>query len=114
MSAPRGRLGMTDTHFASANGLDDDGYSTPRDLLRLTRAVDADPVLRTITATKARRIPAPKGPDRVIQNRNVLLWLYAGAVGTKTGTTAGAGACVVGTARRQGRARVALGAPGSE
>jgi D-alanyl-D-alanine carboxypeptidase (penicillin-binding protein 5/6) len=108
MNAAADRLGMTDTHFASASGLDDDGYSTPRDLLRLTRAVDADPVLRTITATKVRRIPAPKGPDRVIQNRNVLLWLYAGAVGTKTGTTAGAGACVVATARRDGRELVAI------
>jgi len=102
------RLGMRDTHFASASGLDDDGYSTPHDLLRLTRAVNADPMLRTITATKLHRIPAQKGPDRVIQNRNALLWLYAGAVGTKTGTTAGAGACVVATARRDGRELVAI------
>ncbi len=102
------RLGLTDTRFASASGLDDDGYSTPRDLFRLTRAVNDDRVLRTITATKVRRIPAPKGPDRVIQNRNVLLWLYPGAVGTKTGTTAGAGECVVATARRDGRALVAI------
>jgi D-alanyl-D-alanine carboxypeptidase (penicillin-binding protein 5/6) len=108
MNAAAHRLGMTETHFASASGLDDDGYSSPRDLLRLTRAVDADPVLRAITATKVRRIPAPKGPARVIQNRNVLLWLYAGAVGTKTGTTAGAGACVVATARRDGRELVAI------
>jgi D-alanyl-D-alanine carboxypeptidase (penicillin-binding protein 5/6) len=108
MNAESRRLGMTDTHFASASGLDDDGYSTPRDLLRLTRAVDADQVLRTITATKTRRIPAPTGPDRVIQNRNALLWLYPGAVGAKTGTTAGAGACVVATARRDGRELVAI------
>lgn len=108
MNAQAQRLGMRDTHFASASGLDDDGYSTPRDLLLLTRAVNADPVLRTITATKFRRIPAPKGPDRVIQNRNVLLWLYSGAIGTKTGSTAGAGQCVVATARRGGRELVVI------
>ncbi len=108
MNAEARRLGMTDTHFASASGLDDDGYSTPRDLLRLARVVNADRVLRTITATKVHRMPAPTGPDRVIQNRNALLWLYAGAVGTKTGTTAGAGACVIATARRHGRELVAI------
>ncbi len=101
-------LGMRDTHFASASGLDDDGDSTPRDLLLLTRAVNADPVLRTMTDTKVRRIPSPKGPDRVIQNRNVLLWLYAGAIGTKTGSTSGAGQCVVATASRDGRDLVAI------
>ena len=62
MNVQARRLGMTDTHFASASGLDDDGYSTPRDLLRLTRAVNEDETLRTITATRFRRIPAPKGP----------------------------------------------------
>jgi D-alanyl-D-alanine carboxypeptidase (penicillin-binding protein 5/6) len=101
-------LGMIDTHFASASGLDDDGYSTPRDLLRLTRVVNEDDVLRTMTATRFRRIPAPKGPDRVIQNRNALLWLYPGSFGTKTGTTAGAGSCVVASARRDGRRLVAI------
>jgi D-alanyl-D-alanine carboxypeptidase (penicillin-binding protein 5/6) len=43
-----------------------------------------------------------------------MLWLYAGAVGTKTGTTARAGGCLVATARRDGRTLVAivLDAPG--
>ena len=108
MNAEARRLGMTDTHFASASGLDDDGYSTARDLLRLTGAVNGDPVLRTITATKVHRMSAPSGPDRVIQNRNALLWLYVGTLGTKTGTTAGAGACLVATARRDGRELIAI------
>ena len=38
----------------------------------------------------------------------MLLWLYPGAVGTKTGTTAGAGSCVVATARRGARELVAI------
>ena len=101
-------LGMTETHLASATGLDDDGRSTPRDLLTLTRAVEADRVLRSIVQTRFHRIAAPKGRDRVIQNRNALLWLYDLATGMKTGTTQGAGACVVATAARDGRRLVAI------
>ena len=37
---------------------------------------------------------------RRIQNRNVLLWLYAGASGVKTGFTASSGFCLIATARR--------------
>ena len=102
------QLGMRQTRFFSANGLDDRGHSTPRDLLRLVRVTDASDAFTTITATRFRRIPAPHGPDRVIQNRNALLWLYAGAFGTKTGTTAGAGACLVASAARDGRRLVAI------
>ena len=102
------QLGMLQTRFFSANGLDDRGHSTPRDLLRLVRVTDASDAFTTITATRFRRIPAPHGRDRVIQNRNVLLWLYAGAFGTKTGTTAGAGACLVASAERDGRRLVAI------
>ena len=108
------QLGMLQTRYFSANGLDDRGHSTPSDLLRLARSTDALEIFRTITATRFRRIPAPTGRDRVIQNRNALLWLYAGAFGTKTGTTAGAGACLVASATRDGRRLVAivLDAPG--
>jgi D-alanyl-D-alanine carboxypeptidase (penicillin-binding protein 5/6) len=102
------QLGMWQTRFFSANGLDDRGHSTPRDLLRLVRFTDAINAFTTITATRFRRIPAPHGRDRVIQNRNALLWLYAGAFGTKTGSTAGAGACLVASAARDGRRLVAI------
>jgi D-alanyl-D-alanine carboxypeptidase (penicillin-binding protein 5/6) len=107
-------LGMTQTHLASASGLNDAGRSSPRDLLRLTRVVEADPVLKTIVATRFHRVPAPTGPDRIVQNRNALLWLFPDANGMKTGTTVGAGGCVVATADRDGRSLVAivLDAPG--
>lgn len=108
MNAHAAALGMTQTHLASASGLDDHGWSTPRDLLTLARAVQSDPVLRSIVRTRFHRIPAPRGPDRVIENRNALLWLYGAATGMKTGTTHGAGACVVATAARDGRRLVAI------
>ena len=102
------QLGMMQTRFFSASGLDDRGHSTPRDLLHLVRFANANDAFRTITATRFRRIPAPRGPDRVIQNRNALLWLYAGTFGTKTGTTAEAGSCLVASASRNGRHLVAI------
>lgn len=101
-------LGMRDTRFASPHGLDDDGVSTPRDLLRLVRAADETPGFRTITATRFHDVPAPSGPDRRIQNRNALLWLYPGTFGTKTGFTFQAGSCLVASAERDGRRSVAI------
>jgi D-alanyl-D-alanine carboxypeptidase (penicillin-binding protein 5/6) len=68
----------------------------------------ADDALREIVATRFHRIPAPKGPDRVVQNRNALLWLDPDATGMKTGTTQAAGSCVVATASRDGRHLVAI------
>ena len=108
MNAQARQLGMGRTRFYSSSGLDDRGRSTPRDLFRLVRAVDANAVFTSITETRFRRIPAPRGPDRVIQNRNALLWLYPGSFGTKTGATAAAGACLVASAEREGRRLVAI------
>ena len=108
MNARAAALGMSATHFASASGLDDHGRSTAHDLLTLARTVEADRVLRSIVGTKFHRIPAPTGRDRVIQNRNALLWLDDDATGMKTGTTQGAGPCVVATAARDGRRLVAI------
>jgi D-alanyl-D-alanine carboxypeptidase (penicillin-binding protein 5/6) len=107
-------LRMRDTRFASATGLDDRGRSTASDLLALVEAVADRPGLTTIARTRVRTIPAPRGKERSIQNRNVLLWLYPGATGMKTGSTAAAGACLVASAEREGRRLVAivLGASG--
>jgi D-alanyl-D-alanine carboxypeptidase (penicillin-binding protein 5/6) len=102
------RLGMRHTVFRSPNGLDDRGRSTARDLLTLVRVADATEGFDRITATRFRSIPAPTGRPRRIQNRNALLWLYPGAFGTKTGSTSLAGACLIASARRDGRRLVAI------
>jgi D-alanyl-D-alanine carboxypeptidase (penicillin-binding protein 5/6) len=108
MNARAKRLGMRHTDFRSVNGLDDGGRSTARDLLTLVRAAEASDGFDRITGTKVRSIPAPHGPPRKIQNRNVLLWLYPGAFGTKTGSTALAGSCLIASAKRDGRHLVAI------
>lgn len=108
MNRRASELGMSSTRFASASGLDDRGRSTPRDLFRLTRVANADPVFTRIAAAREHTIPAPRGPARRIQNRNALLWLYPGTFGTKTGFTAAAGSCLIASARRDGRTLVAV------
>jgi D-alanyl-D-alanine carboxypeptidase (penicillin-binding protein 5/6) len=114
MNAEARRLGMRHTRFYSPNGLDDRGYSTALDLARLTRVAYDQPLFARVDATRFHRIPSPTGTPRDIQNRNVMLWLYRGAIGGKTGYTSAAGFCVVAAARREGIRLVAvvLGAPG--
>ena len=114
MNAEARRLHLDDTRFASPNGLDDAGYSSGRDLAVLTRTAFHSPLFAEIVGTKFHRIPSPSGPPRMIQNRNVLLWLYSGALGVKTGFTTPAGFCVVAAATRDGLRLVAvvLGEPG--
>jgi len=107
------RLGLRETEFFSPNGLDDRGYSSARDLVRLTRAAYAEPAFQAVATTRFHEVPSPDGPPRVVQNRNVLLWLYPGAIGGKTGFTTAAGFCVVAAAEREGVRLVAvvLGSP---
>jgi D-alanyl-D-alanine carboxypeptidase (penicillin-binding protein 5/6) len=103
MNARARSLGMTRTHFASPHGLDDRGRSSAADLLVLLRAAREHAVFRKLVASRFAVIRSDPGPPRRIQNRNVLLWLYPGASGVKTGTTTGAGWCLVATARRGAR-----------
>jgi D-alanyl-D-alanine carboxypeptidase (penicillin-binding protein 5/6) len=114
MNRTAARLGMARTEFASPNGLDDTGYSTARDLARVTRAAYSVPGFGSIVATRFHSIPAPEDRPRIVQNRNALLWLYPGALGVKTGFTSGAGYCLVATAQRgdERLLAVVLGEPG--
>jgi serine-type D-Ala-D-Ala carboxypeptidase (penicillin-binding protein 5/6) len=114
MNETAAELGMASTSFASPNGLDDSGYSSARDLARLTRAAYRIPGFAGIVATRVHAIPAPEGDARIVQNRNALLWLYPGAIGVKTGFTSAAGFCVVATAVRGNEhlLAVVLGEPG--
>jgi D-alanyl-D-alanine carboxypeptidase (penicillin-binding protein 5/6) len=114
MNAEARHLGLQGTYFASPNGLDDNGYSTAGDLVTLTRAAFRHPLFARIVRTQFHEIPSQSGVPRIVQNRNVLLWLYLGAIGVKTGFTSTAGFCVVGAADRDGIRLVAvvLGEPG--
>jgi D-alanyl-D-alanine carboxypeptidase (penicillin-binding protein 5/6) len=103
MNARARALGMARTRFASPHGLDDRGRSSAADLLSLLRAVRAHPTFRGLVARRFAVVRSDSEAPRRIQNRNVMLWLYPGASGVKTGSTAAAGFCLVATARREGR-----------
>jgi len=102
MNATALRMGLRDTHFASPTGLDDMGYSTPADLAMLTRRAYRNETFARIVATTRHRIPGPKGSIRRLVNRNILLRVYPGAIGVKTGFTTRAGDCLIGAARLTG------------
>ena len=97
------KLGMRDSSFASPHGLDDRGRSSAADLATLLDAALEQPAFRQLVARRSVTIRSTVVRRRTIQNRNVMLWLYPGATGVKTGFTTGAGACLIATARRDGR-----------
>jgi D-alanyl-D-alanine carboxypeptidase len=102
MNARAAELQMTRSRFASPNGLEEVGYSTGRDLVRLTRAAFGEPGFASVAATRSHVVESLDAEPRTVQNRNVLLWLYPGAIGVKTGFTSAAGFCVVAAAERDG------------
>ena len=59
-----------------------------------------DGTFRDLIGRRFAVVRSTSARPRRIQNRNVLLWLYAGASGVKTGSTASSGFCLIATARR--------------
>ncbi len=106
MNHRAGQLEMDHTHFASPNGLNDRGYSSAGDLAIATREAMDLPVFARMVRTKFHTIGGK--PPRHLQNRNVLLWLYPGATGVKTGFTTAARYNVIATARRDDRSLLAV------
>ena len=103
-----GSLGARGSHFVTSHGLDVPGhYSTARALARFALAVLRRPVLAEIVASPSATISGSAGPQRLV-NTNPLLETYEGAVGVKTGYTAGAGDVLVAAAVRRGRRLIAV------
>lgn len=102
------RRGLSDTHFVTPHGLDVAGhYSSARDLARIAALVLENPMLGDIVARAHATIEGPRGAVR-LDNRNVLLESYRGAVGVKTGFTSAAGEVLVAAAERDGRRLIAV------
>ncbi len=92
-------LGLTDTHFTNPSGLQGDGdqYTTPYDLLIITRyALENFPLFAKVVSTYEHDIPATETHKfyRLINETN-LLTTYKGVKGVKTGYTPEAGYCLV-------------------
>ena len=97
-------LGLANTHFANSHGLDDPNhYSTARDLATLARYCIQNPLFNQIVRTqKARILRSVNQDDVVVTTHARVLKNLPGADGIKTGYTAKAGRCFVGSVTRNG------------
>jgi D-alanyl-D-alanine carboxypeptidase len=94
-------LGLHDSQFVNAHGLDATGhYTSAYDIAMLGRQLLRDPQLAQIVQSKSYTPNWDGGP---LENINLLLGNYPGALGIKTGYTDLAGATIVGAAERFGR-----------
>lgn len=94
-------LGLRNTHFANPHGLDDpDLYTSAADMAIVGRVLLRNPDLAEIVGTQTHQ-PAWSGPP--LQNLNLLLAGYTGAIGVKTGYTDIAHQTMVAAADDEGR-----------
>ncbi|MDQ4095740.1 MAG: hypothetical protein M3174_06035, partial [Actinomycetota bacterium] len=101
-------LGATDTTFVTPHGLDATGHAaSPVDLAAVGLELLDNRVLASIVATSETTIEGSRGPQ-FLENRNVLLDSYKGALGIKTGMTSLAGDVLVAAAERRGDLVVAV------
>lgn len=96
MNRDAARRGLADTNWANPSGLDDEGhYSSARDLATLAAAAVANPTLREALGTQGTTLPSTIRPDGYpIVTTNDLLVEGLVTAG-KTGTTEGAGGCLM-------------------
>ena len=100
MNAKASALGLSDTRFTNAHGLDAPGHKTrARDLAVLSRYAMSKPAFRSIVGMK--QVTIGQGSRKeTLPNTNVLINNYQGVTGIKTGYTSDAGYSVVGSAER--------------
>lgn len=115
MNARAVELGLENSHFANAHGLDaPNHYSTANDLLVIARAAMEYPQFADAVRSTALVFPPdPDGNARLGSSTNLMLDEYEGMIGVKTGFTFQALLTFVGAAERDGR-RVYVIVLGSE
>ncbi|MBQ5974057.1 MAG: D-alanyl-D-alanine carboxypeptidase [Oscillospiraceae bacterium] len=98
MNARAGELGMEDTSFRNACGLDAEGHLTSaRDIARMSAALCAHPDALTYAVTW---MDSVRDGAFGLTNTNKLIKTYGGLTGLKTGSTDEAGFCISATAQR--------------
>lgn len=88
-------LELKNTYFADPSGLDDNTYSTPVDLVKLTIYALNNPKFREIVKTYEIELTGNEHKYIYLQNQTNLLTTYPGVQGVKTGYTGDAGLCLV-------------------
>ncbi|SKB55288.1 D-alanyl-D-alanine carboxypeptidase family protein [Sphingopyxis flava] len=108
MNEMAARIGMTSSRFGTPSGWPDGGVTkvSAADLITLAdRLIRDHPAgyARYFSIPKLQHGKAPDGTPIVQPNRNPILGRFEGADGLKTGHTAEAGYCFLGSAKRGGR-----------
>ena len=119
MNDTASQLGLTDTHFANPDGIDMAGhYTSLRDLAQISRLAMETPLIRQYAATVTDSVTYVSGELIKWRNTNALLhpeseFYCAAACGLKTGSTAGAGKCLISAFHKDGGYLI-IGALGSQ
>ncbi len=110
MNARADKIGMKNTNFVTASGLDDDEhYSTAHDMALLAAECLKNPEFAAICSQKTAKLTYGNPPyARTLTNHNRLLWSYPDSIGVKTGFTKKSGRCLVSAAKRGGITLVAV------
>ncbi len=103
-------IGMKNTSFVTASGLDDKNhYSTAYDMALLACESIKNPEFRYICSSKSARLTYGNPPyARTLTNHNRLLWKYSHTIGIKTGFTKKSGRCLISAAEKNGIILVAV------
>ncbi|MBR5306959.1 MAG: D-alanyl-D-alanine carboxypeptidase, partial [Oscillospiraceae bacterium] len=92
------QLGMENTNFANACGLDAEGHlSTAKDVAVMSRELMKHSKVFDYTTIWMDYL---RGGETQLVNTNKMLHSYSGTTGLKTGTTGKAGVCITATAKR--------------
>lgn len=104
MNAKAVEIGALNTNFVNPNGLPaKNHYTTAHDLALIASYAMQNETFREIVSTESKKIPwEGKAWDRLLKNKNKILWQYEGGNGIKTGYTDAAGRCLVSSAKRDG------------
>lgn len=103
MNQKASALGLTNTRFSNASGLDDPShYTSVRDLSLLAKKLLENDLLRQIVATKEITVTSATNHSYLLTSTNQLLGTVPGVLGLKTGWTPVAGECLVTFSNRDG------------
>lgn len=107
MNQKAAQLGMSNTTFQNACGLDQERHlSTARDVAIMSREIlNNHPQILNYTGIWTDSL---RGGQTQLVNTNKLLRRYQGITGLKTGTTGGAGVCLSASATRDGLSLIAV------
>ncbi len=107
MNQNAAQMGMTNTTFQNACGLDQEGHlSTARDVAIMSREIlNKHPQILNYTGIWTDSL---RDGQTQLVNTNKLLRRYQGITGLKTGTTGGAGVCLSASATRDGLSLIAV------